>query len=105
MAPGIGPGRELFSITRVPTLENSGHSAASLVPKRALKSEHAVFPSAALGLIENPGGRVTVVAFSSLGEGIVGLTCCGALRLTSIPEGVSVASVVGWAYRLGLKLS
>ena len=60
-------------------------------------SVQAVLPSAALGLIEKPGGRVTVAPRSSLGEGIVGLSCWGTVRLTSIPEAVSVSSVVGCA--------
>ena len=75
---------------RLPTLEKSGQWASSSVPNCASASVQAVLPSAAPGLIEKPGGRVTVVALSSVGEGIVALTCWGTARLTSIPEGASV---------------
>ena len=51
-------------------------------------SEQEVLPSAALGLIEKPGGRVTVAPRSSDGEGMVGLSCWGTLRSTSMPEAV-----------------
>ena len=44
-------------------------------------------------------------ACSSDGDGIVGLCCCGTVRSTSMPEAESVSVVVGWAQRLGLKLS
>jgi hypothetical protein len=62
-------------------------------------------PSAALGLIVNPSGKVTVVALISDGEGVRGLRNCGTLRLTSRPLAESVFVVVGFAERLGLKLS
>ncbi len=70
-----------------------------------LRSEQEVLPSAAFGLIVKPSGRVTVVALISDGEGTSGLDCCGTWRSTSRPEAVSVAVAVGWAKRLGLKLS
>ena len=81
----------------MPTLANSGHWASSSVPKRASASEQEVLPSAALGLIEKPSGKVTVVALISEGEGTVGLSIWGTLRSTSRPEGVSAAVVEGWA--------
>ena len=39
------------------------------------------------------------------GEGVVGLCVCGTLRVTSRPDMLSAASVVGVAVRLGLKVS
>ena len=59
---GSGPGSAELSISRLPTLANSGQSAASRVPKLACASVQATLPSAAFGLIEKPGGRVTVAA-------------------------------------------
>ena len=50
-------------------------------PIRASASVQAVLPSAALGLIEKPSGRVTVAARSSEGEGTVGLSCWGTLEI------------------------
>ena len=87
MTPGIGPG----------SAELSMFEGADLRELRAVRrlrrcrscasaSEQAVLPSAALGLIEKPGGRVTVVALISDGEGIVGLCGCGNVRSTSSPE-------------------
>ena len=62
-------------------------------------------PSAAFGLIENPSGRVTVVARISEAEGVSGLICCGTFRLTSRPLGASASAVDGFAAREGLKPS
>ena len=61
----------------VPTLENSGHWASSWVPNRASASEQEVLPSAALGLIEKPSGRVTVIARISEGDGVDGALLLG----------------------------
>ena len=47
----------------------------------ASASEQEVLPSAALGLIENPSGRVTVAPRSSDGEGMVGLSSWGTLEV------------------------
>src|SRR5690349_12088469 len=105
MAPGIGAGRAALSSESVPTLANSGHCAASLLPSRASASEHDVLPSAAFGLIEKPGGRVTVVDRISDGDGVDGSWNWGTSSFTSSPEAVSVSVVVGFALRLGLKLS
>ena len=62
-------------------------------------------PSAALGLIEKPSGRVTVVAVISEAEGVTGLSFCGTLRATSRPLAVSASVVDGCAARDGLKFS
>ena len=105
MYPDNGPGRAELSIVRVPTLDVSGHWASSSVPNRASESLQALLPSAALGLIEKPAGNFTVTARISEGEGVLGLSSWGTLRSTSRPEAVSVSVVVGWALRLGLKLS
>ena len=62
-------------------------------------------PSAALALIEKPSGRVTIAVRISEGEGTRALCSCGTLCSRSSPEGASDWVVVGWAERLGLKLS
>src|ERR1044072_8024807 len=104
MAPLIGAGSAELSIETVPTLECSGHCASWTVPKAASSSVQAVLPSAALGLIEKPGGKITVVALIEGGAGVLGLCVCGTLRLTSRPVAVSAWVVVGSAERLGLKV-
>src|SRR6476661_3661593 len=105
MAPSIGAGSAELSIERVPTLACSGQCAASTVPNEASSSVQETFPSAALVLIEKPGGRVTVDARISEGDGVPGLCVCGTLSSTSRPLGLSAWVVVGFAVRLGLKLS
>ena len=76
----------------------------SSVPTDDCCSEQVVFPSAALGLIENPFGKVIVLALSADGDGVFGSWNCGTLSTTSTPEAVSVSVVVGFAARLGSKL-
>ncbi len=76
-----------------------------LMPKPACCSVQATLPSAALGLIEKPSGRVTVVALIAEESGVSGSWYWGTLRLTANPEAVSVCVVVGFADRLGSKLS
>src|ERR1044072_3199415 len=101
MAPLIGAGSAELSIETVPTLERSGHCASWTVPKAASSSVQAVLPSAALGLIEKPGGKITVVALIEDGAGVLGLCVCGTLRLTSRPGGVWAWGVVGAAEGVG----
>ena len=72
---------------------------------RASASEQEVLPSAALGLIEKPFGRVTVVARSLRGRGRGRALVLGNPEVDVEARGESVAVVVGWAKRLGLKLS
>src|SRR6478752_500456 len=105
MYPGIGSGSAELSRTTVPTFENSGQCWGSRVPSRASASVQTVLPSAAFGLIENPSGITTLEARSSEGEGVVGSWNWGTSSSTPRPEGESVSSVVGFALRLGLKLS
>jgi hypothetical protein len=75
------------------------------VPNAASISVQESLPSAALGLIEKPTGSATVAPLISEGEGKVGLSSCGTVRLMSTPEAESVAVVVGRAERLGLKVN
>src|SRR4051794_19107520 len=103
MYPGRGEGRAELVIVREPTFEDCGHCAASSrIPTRASSAEQAALPSAALGLIETPGGSVTVEALIWEGDGAMGLSAGGTLRSMSMPEAVSVCRVVGCANRLGL---
>src|ERR1700751_4778186 len=105
MPRGIGSGSAELSSVRVPTLENCGQCASSSVPKLAWESEQEVLPSAALGLIENPSGRVTVVARISESDGVSGLSFCGTFSVTSSPLAVSASEVDGLAESEGWKES
>ena len=101
----IGPGSAELSTSTVPTLEVSGQLAGSSVPKAASVSVHAVLPSAPLGLIDIPSGRVTTVSRICDGEGTKALWFWGTLSSTSMPEAVSASLVVGTPVRLGLNPS
>ena len=57
------------------------------MPKRASASVQAVLPSAALGLIEKPSGRVTVAARISEGEGDGGARLLGDAEVDFEPRG------------------
>ena len=89
----------------MPIFENSGQCAANSVPIAVSQSGQATLPSAALGLIVKPSGRVTLRGADLRRRRVVGLWVCGTLRSMSRPEAVSARSVVGFADRLGLKLS
>src|SRR5215213_5653689 len=105
MAPGRGSGSAALSRLRVPTLENSGQVTAFRVPIAVSASEQLSFPSAALGLIDTPSGKIVVEDLISEGDGVVALSSCGTRRSTSTPLGASDCVVVGFAVRLGLKVS
>src|SRR6476646_6205517 len=103
MAPGSLTGSCGVVSTSVPTLENSGHGASSVVPNLASASEQATFPSEALGLIENPSGKVTLRSLVSESDGATGLWGWGTLSWMSTPAAVSASVVEGRAASDGSK--
>src|SRR5829696_5228060 len=105
MAPLIGPGRAELSITAVPIFENSGQCAASSVSNESSESSQAILPLAALAAREKPSGRVIATERISEGDGAVGLWAWGTFSVTSSPETLSAAVVVGVTARLGSKVS
>src|ERR1700729_1592164 len=88
-----------------PIFESSGQWASAVVPNFASASEQVVLPLVTLGAKEKPLGRVTTAAFSSEGEGTLGLSNWGTVRRNSAPEGESAAVVVGSIDWEGLKES
>src|SRR4051794_18726051 len=105
MEPGSASGSAELSSERLPTFENCGHCASSVVPNRAAASEQETLPSAAPGLIEKPSGKVTLTALICELEGAFGLSGWGTSRLVSTPEGESASLVEGEADSDGSKPS
>src|SRR4051794_11708099 len=105
MYPKIGPGNAELTSSDVPTLENSGHSAAASLWRFACSSLQVLLPSAAPGFSEKPSGSSMLWPLISDGEGVFSSWNWGTLRSTASPDGESVSPVVGAAARLGLKLS
>ena len=70
----------------------------------ACASVQELWPSAASGLIDSPGGSSTVTAFACEGDG-VWPSVCGTVKPRLSPDGASVSSVVRLALSTGLKVS
>ena len=103
--PGYRPRQCRDVEVSVAIFEFSGQLAPKQGADAGASSGQATFPSAAFGLIVNPSGSVTSEVRSSDGAGTLPLWDCGTLIVRSSPEAVSERSVVGFARKLGEKLS